>query len=115
MMLTEFGYTVIQAEDGSDAVRKFREHESEITLAILDVVMPRMDGKEVRDELLKINPAVKVLYVSGYNADILRAKGITEGTANIILKPVSPMDLLHAVRLALDSNDRRRPGKSGVA
>jgi two-component system cell cycle sensor histidine kinase/response regulator CckA len=114
-MLTEFGYTVIQAADGEDAVAKFRANASSIALAILDVVMPRKGGKEVYDEIVRINPEVRVLYISGYNAEILQSKGIAEGATNFILKPVSPTDLLRAIRAALDRPAVQRPGPASGA
>jgi CheY-like chemotaxis protein len=107
-MLGEFGYTVIEAADGEEAVNKFREHRDAIKLVILDVVMPKMNGKEAHDEIIAIKPDVKTLYISGYSADVIRSKGITEESQNIILKPVSPMDLLRTVRRVLDSGDRVR-------
>ena len=107
-MLGEFGYTVIEAANGEEAVAKFREHRDAVKLVILDVVMPKMNGKEVHDEIIAIRPDVKTLYVSGYNADVIRTKGIAEESQNIILKPVSPMDLLRAVRRILDSGDHAR-------
>jgi CheY-like chemotaxis protein len=107
-MLTEFGYSVIEAVDGEEAVRKFREHGAKVDLAILDVVMPRRGGREVRDEIAKADPDTSVLFISGYGEDILQAKGITQGTANCILKPVSPLDLLRSVRQALDRGGKRR-------
>ncbi len=101
-MLSEFGYTVIEAADGEDAVNKFRERQDAIKLIVLDVVMPKMNGKEVHDEIIAIRPDVKTLYVSGYSSDTIRAKGITEDSQNIIFKPISPMDLLRSVRQILD-------------
>jgi two-component system, cell cycle sensor histidine kinase and response regulator CckA len=102
-ILGEFGYRVIEAVDGEDAVKKFSENREEIQLAILDVVMPKKNGREVRDLISALKPGIKVLYISGYNADILREKGIGDDTENFILKPVSPMDLLRSVRKTLDS------------
>jgi two-component system cell cycle sensor histidine kinase/response regulator CckA len=102
-MLTEFGYSVIEAADGEDALQKFREHPDEVQLAILDAVMPRMDGPRVRDEIMKLRPQVKVLFLSGYTGDMLREKGIAANGSDVMLKPVSPMDLLHAVRRLLDA------------
>ncbi len=104
-ILGEFGYRVIEAVDGEDAVKKFRENCDDIQLVILDVVMPKKNGKDARDVITALNPAVKSLYISGYNADVLRQKGIDASTANFILKPVSPMDLLRAVRRILDSGE----------
>ena len=104
-MLGEFGYSVIEAVDGEDAVAKFREHREDIQLVILDVVMPKKNGREVHDEIMALKPAVKTIYISGYNADIVRKKGIAADTANFLLKPLSPMDLLHTVRRVLDEGN----------
>ena len=104
-ILGEFGYAVIEAVDGEDAVQKFRENKEVIQLVILDVVMPKKNGKEARDLIAALKPDVKVLYISGYNADVLLKKGIDHDTANFILKPVSPMDLLRSVRMIIDSDD----------
>lgn len=101
-MMTEFGYTVIEAEDGDEAVRKFSENRDRIQLAILDVIMPKKNGGQVQEEIVAIKPDVKFLFISGYSADALTAKGLATGSFNYILKPVSPMDLLRAVRKILD-------------
>ncbi len=107
-MLNEFGYIVIEAADGADAVNKFREHQDAIKLIILDVVMPKMNGKDAHDEIVAIKPDVKTLFLSGYNADDIRTKGIALDSRNILLKPVSPMDLLRMVRRVLDGGDHDR-------
>jgi two-component system, cell cycle sensor histidine kinase and response regulator CckA len=111
-ILGEFGYRIIEAVDGEDAVQKFRENRDTIQLVILDVIMPKKNGKEASDLIAAIKPDVKILYISGYNADVLRTKGIDETTANFIMKPVSPMDLLRSVRRTLDSGDG--PPKAGA-
>ncbi|MDA8098427.1 MAG: PAS domain S-box protein [Nitrospiraceae bacterium] len=103
-MLTDFGYTVIEAVDGEDACQQFQRHQAEIQLVILDVVMPRMNGKDVHDRIVQTRPDTPVLFLSGYTSEILREKGIDAATANVLLKPVSPMDLLRAVRRILDSS-----------
>jgi len=83
-------------------VQKVRERREDIKLAILDVVMPKKTGTEARDEIAALDPAMQVLFISGYPADLLRAKGFADGE-QLIQKPVSPMDLLRAVRRTLDS------------
>ena len=101
-VLKEFGYSVILAEDGEDAVAKFREHMHRIDLLVLDMIMPRKNGKEAHEEIRKIRPDIKVLFASGYAADIIHGKGIVEEELDFIMKPVSPMDLLRKVREILD-------------
>lgn len=101
-VLNEFGYKVIDAVDGEDAIEKFIQNKDEIDLAILDVIMPKKNGKEVYEEIKKIRPDIKTIFASGYTADIIQRKGIIEEGVDFILKPVSPKDLLKKVREVLD-------------
>ncbi|OPY67288.1 MAG: Blue-light-activated protein [Syntrophorhabdus sp. PtaU1.Bin002] len=101
-VLTSNGYTVIEAEDGLDALHKFMEHKGRIGLVVLDVVMPKKNGKETYDEIRIISPEMQVLFMSGYAADILHQKGIAEQKVDFISKPVSPDDILRKVRAVLD-------------
>jgi PAS domain S-box-containing protein len=100
--LAEFGYTVIEAVDGEDAVRKFTENKDDIDLLLFDLVMPKMNGKEAFDEVRKIKPGVKVIFGSGYAPDILQQKASLESGASLMIKPFSPLELLAKVRSALD-------------
>jgi PAS domain S-box-containing protein len=97
-ILEEYGYTVIEAVDGEDAILKFSENMREIDLLIVDVVMPKKNGKEVYDEVRKAKGDVRVLFSSGYTSDIIHQKGILEEGMNFISKPVSPQRLLSIVR-----------------
>ncbi len=101
-VLCEAGYTVLDAANGSDAVRLFAEHRDEITLVILDVIMPGMNGKAVYDEVRKIKPLVKVLFCSGYASDIIHKKGVLDDGINFISKPVTPQAFLQAVRRIIE-------------
>ncbi len=102
-MLGEFGYRVIQAEDGEDAINKFRENRETVRLLIVDTVMPKRNGKEVFDAIKSLNPRIKVLFTSGYPADIIHKKGILDKALPFIAKPFGPNELLRKVREALDS------------
>jgi PAS domain S-box-containing protein len=97
-MLTEYGYVVIEASDGQDAINKFAEHKYKIQLLLLDVIMPKKNGKEVYEEIKKVKPDVKALFMSGYTADVIHRKGIVEEGLDFILKPVSPTVLLNKIR-----------------
>lgn len=101
-VLEKFGYHVIEAIDGEDAVRKFKESKDKIQLLILDVIMPKKNGKQVYDEIMELRPDAKVIFASGYTANIIQKKGILEEGIDFILKPVSPQELLRKVREALD-------------
>lgn len=101
-VLTQFGYTVIEAVDGEDAVKKFVENHDRIHLLLFDLVMPGMNGKEACDEIRKMTPDMKVIFSSGYAPDLVRQKMLLDEGTHLIYKPVSPMELLRAVRSALD-------------
>jgi PAS domain S-box-containing protein len=95
------GYRVVEAVDGEDGVAKFREAEK-IDLLLLDTVMPRKNGKEALEEIKKIRPDVRFLFMSGHTMDILLDKGLKEKEFDFISKPLSPNELLRKVREILD-------------
>lgn len=102
-VLAELGYEVLTAEDGESAISVFRDNHDEISLVVLDVIMPRKNGGDVYREMRKIRPDIKTLFVSGYTADIIQKAGIAEDKgADIVHKPVSPRDLAAKLRGMLD-------------
>lgn len=101
-LLEEYGYRVIEAEDGEDAVRKFRENQDQVRLLLLDIVMPRLDGRKAYEEIRKLQPGIKALFASGYTEDILSIKDILDQGLDFIQKPMRPSDLLVKVRTILD-------------
>jgi PAS domain S-box-containing protein len=101
-VLSSAGYHIIEAVDGNDAIKVFRKNRDSIHLVILDVIMPKKDGKEAYAEIKKVRPDIKVIFVSGYSVDIIQKKGILELGLNFISKPILPNDLLLKVRDALD-------------
>ncbi len=96
------GYKVIEAADGEDAIKVFNENKDNVSLLILDVIMPKKNGKEVYDEIKKVRPDIKAIFMSGYTADIIHKKGILEEGVDIILKPISLDELLIKAREVLD-------------
>jgi signal transduction histidine kinase/ActR/RegA family two-component response regulator len=107
-VLQGFGYTVLEASDGEEAIRKYRDNKDTIQLLILDVIMPRKNGREAYDEIRKMNPAVKALFTSGYTEEIIHKKGLLEDGVHFLSKPVSPKELLHKVKAMLDSETGER-------
>lgn len=101
-VLRKAGYRVIEASDGLEAISAFKEDPDGIDLAILDVVMPKRNGREVYNEITRIRPDVKILFVSGYAADVLIDKGMPDWSFEYLPKPVSPVMLLRKVRDLLD-------------
>jgi PAS domain S-box-containing protein len=101
-VLQAYGYKVILAEDGKEAVRKFTENKDNIQLVMLDMIMPKMGGKEVYDEIKTISPDVKTLFSSGYTADRIDKDSMLKEGFDFIMKPASPKDLLKKIREVLD-------------
>jgi two-component system cell cycle sensor histidine kinase/response regulator CckA len=101
-LLMQSGYTVIQAENGEDAVNKFMANRGTINLLLLDVIMPKKNGKEVYEKIRIFEPAIKVLFLSGYTAEIMYNKGLLETGVDVLLKPVDMIDLQQKVRAILD-------------
>ena len=99
--LRAFGYTVVEAVDGENALAQFGRHKDQIKLLILDVVMPKANGKEVYQGIRRSGATVPVLFASGYAADIVNEKGGAEKGVDYISKPVTPHELLAKVRAAL--------------
>ncbi len=102
-MLEEAGYTVIEAEDGEEALNSFMGSEDKVRLLLLDVIMPKKNGREVYEEIRGNHPAMKALFMSGYTANIIHKKGILEKELNFISKPVDPAEFLRMVRNILDA------------
>ncbi|MCX5718917.1 MAG: response regulator [Nitrospirae bacterium] len=102
-VLEEFGYKVIETVNGEDAINRFMENKDRIELLLLDVIMPKKNGKEVYDAIKKVRPDIKALFMSGYAEDIIHRKGILEEGLNFVLKPISPQELLKLTREVLES------------
>lgn len=90
LILEDSGYNVIEAIDGNDAVEKFKNQGDNIRLVILDVIMPNKGGKEAADEIKALRPNTKILFVSGYNAEILHRERATVHTVDFVAKPFNP-------------------------
>lgn len=101
-LLEKNGYQVIVAVDGEHALEQFLEYEDSIDLLILDVIMPKKNGKEVYDIISKTHDGMKTIFISGYTADIVEQKGIPE-FCHLVSKPFSPHEFLWKVRDVLDN------------
>jgi two-component system, cell cycle sensor histidine kinase and response regulator CckA len=97
------GYRVILANNGEDGVERFREHD-DISLVLSDVIMPRKNGRQMLDEIRRMKPGIKAVFMSGYTADYMRDKGILDDLTEFITKPVNNDDLLRKVRELLDKD-----------
>ncbi|RMH61579.1 MAG: response regulator [Zetaproteobacteria bacterium] len=100
LILSEMGFDVLQAEDGERAVELFRAHHRDITGVVLDMTMPRMDGKTCYRELCRIDPDVRVILTSGYSEEEATAHFKGKRLAGFIQKPFSPDAFSALVRVA---------------
>jgi PAS domain S-box-containing protein len=96
--LTGAGYRVIEAANGEEALIKFIENVKEVDLLLLDVIMPKKSGIDVFIEARRINPDAKIILLSGYPADLLYNKGLPHGEIDLLLKPVSPTELVAKIK-----------------
>lgn len=101
-ILEQSGYRIIEAIDGDDAVKKFKDNNDKVKLAVIDSVMPKKNGHEVYKEIKTINPNIKVLFISGHTKDVVLKKGIEEKKFNFIAKPLKQDDFLSKIREVLD-------------
>jgi two-component system cell cycle sensor histidine kinase/response regulator CckA len=104
-----YGYNVLEARHGGEALLICERHPGTIHLMITDVVMPQMSGKELADRLTPLHPEMAVFFMSGYAGSDLTGYGEVELSQNFIPKPFRPMDLVKKVRDFLDAS---RGGKA---
>jgi len=97
-------YNVLQAEDGEVALRTCINYNEKIHLIITDVVMPKMNGRKLVENVMKIHPEMLVLYISGYTDDAIIHHGVLEQNTEFLAKPFQPTALLYKIRKILDQN-----------
>lgn len=97
-----FGYTVMSAGLGREAIQICERHDGPIQLLISDVIMPEMGGRRVADTILEMRPDIKVLFLSGYTDDAVVRHGILYDEVAFLQKPFTPHALARKVREVLD-------------
>jgi len=101
--LREAGYRVRVARDGEEALRIFDvEGDSSIQLVLLDVVMPQLSGKAAAEKIRAMNPSVPIVYMTGYDFNLLESGLVPEARDSVLQKPFEQHDLLQKVREWLD-------------
>ena len=101
--LRHFGYTVMEAKDGVDALEVAQNFSGHIDLLITDVTMPRMNGRELAERLLRDRRDVQIIYICGYTDDVPLRHGIETGRLNYLQKPFTPGILAARARTVLDA------------
>jgi hypothetical protein len=100
-ILEEAGYEVLEASDGEEALREFQSNQDEIQMLLLDVIMPKKNGKEVYEAVRTTRPDIRAIFISGYDADIIHKKGIIEEGIEFVTKPIASDKLLTKIRAKL--------------
>jgi two-component system, cell cycle sensor histidine kinase and response regulator CckA len=101
-LLRKFGYSVLTAVDGKEALEVFSDMRDHIDLIVLDLIMPVMGGRDCLRELLKIAPQAKIIIASGYAANGQVDTALKDGAKTFVRKPYEARQLLEVVRKALD-------------
>ena len=102
-VLRAFGYNVLVARTGGDALRIVAEHKGQIDLIATDVVMPEMNGSQLVEKVLEARPGIRVLFMSGYTDDEVMRRGVIDGQTAFLQKPFTPDLLAHKIREVLDT------------
>ncbi len=102
MMLERKGYSVLTAATPGEAIEKATNHSGSIDLLMTDVVMPEMNGRDLSGQITDLYPDIKLLFMSGYTADVIAHQGILNDGVAFIQKPFSMADMTEKVREVLD-------------
>jgi len=96
-----YGYSVLEARHGGEALLACERHQGPIHVMVTDVVMPQMSGRELADRLTPLRPEMKVLYMSGYTEDALVQHGVADLSVTFLQKPFRPIELARRVHAVL--------------
>ncbi|MBA2881447.1 CheY-like chemotaxis protein [Desulfosalsimonas propionicica] len=106
MMLEKLGYTVLAAQTPAEAMDTVKAHTSKIDLLMTDAVMPEMNGRELSENIKSLHQGLKVMFMSGYTADLIAHRGVLDEGVNFIQKPFPRRDLALKLREILDEADQ---------
>ncbi len=103
--LTRYGYTVIPASCGEEALELAEKHAGGIDLLLTDIMMPGMNGVEVGAAMLLREPNLKIFYMSGYADQDLVRQGLLSPGSTFLQKPFTPQDLAQNIREVIDGSN----------
>jgi signal transduction histidine kinase/CheY-like chemotaxis protein len=100
-LLQRNGYTVLAASGSADALKLAGEHDGEIDMLITDVIMPELMGRELAQQVVRLRPDIRVLYISGYAQPVLARQGTLDPGLALVEKPFTEVQLLTSMRQVL--------------
>jgi PAS domain S-box-containing protein len=106
-MLEKLGYTVLSTNSPGRAINIVKEYTDDIHLIFTDIIMPEMNGQDLVNKILQINPNIKTLLMSGYTADIIANQGMLEKGVNFITKPFTMKKMAAIVSEVIDTPDKK--------
>jgi CheY-like chemotaxis protein len=109
IMLEKLDYRVLAAAGPHEALRRAAEHTGKIDLLLTDVIMPEMNGKELSHRLLAWYPALKLIYMSGYTADVIAHHGVLDEGVHFLQKPFSTLELSVKIKKVLKEEESTAP------
>lgn len=104
-LLKDLGYTVLTVSTPSEALKVSREYRDEIRVLLTDVVLPEMSGKDLAHEIEKIRPGIRILYMSGYTADVIAHHGVLYEDVHFVEKPFTAETLAKKIKEVLGTDN----------
>ncbi len=101
--LQSLGYSIIEAQNGKEALSILSNRTNNVKLILTDLVMPEMGGKELAEIISKVDPSLKILFTSGYSDNHVVQKGILEKNVNFVQKPYTFQSISQKIRTILDN------------
>lgn len=100
-ILESAGYSVLKARNAAEARTVFRDHRETVQFLVSDVILPGGNGRDLARELRKMNPALRIIFISGYPESVIAPKGVAKDSCFYLQKPFSAESLLRKISYVL--------------
>jgi hypothetical protein len=101
-MLHDYGYSILVARDGMEALERYRRHRQDIGLIITDMDLPKLNGAAVSQSILSDNPGARIIMISGFLESALKESILASGVREFVAKPYTLAQMLQIIRKVLD-------------